>query len=175
MRQKLTRTEDGFTLVELLIVVAIIGILASVVTAQLIRAKASANEASTISSLRAISNGQISYMQTCGNNYFATSLTSLGPPGPGESPFISQDLTSGPVVTKSGYIVSLTASAAAAAGLPDCQGAATASGFYASAYPTSFDVSGSRSFAVNTQGAIWQIFAAAAPTEPFGAPAEPIK
>jgi len=174
MRDGTLRRDDGFTLVELLIVVAVIGVLAAIVTAQLIRARASANEAAAIATLRAVSSGQIAYLQSCGNNSYATALTSLGAPAPGVPPFISPELTSNAVIVKSGYQVTLTAGATANPGLPDCNGSATADGFYASAQPTSYTVNGSRSFAVATPGTIWQLFAAAPPPEPFVAPATPL-
>jgi len=174
MRHELTRRDDGFTLIELLIVVAIIGVLAAIVTTQLMRARAAANESAAISSLRAIASGQIAYMQACGNNNYATVLTSLGAPVPGAAPFISPELTANPTVIKSGYQIVLAASATSSPGAPDCLGAATADGFYASAQPLSFNLSGNRSFAVATPGTIWQVAAAAPPTEPFAAPATPI-
>jgi prepilin-type N-terminal cleavage/methylation domain-containing protein len=174
MRHELTRGDDGFTLVELLIVVAVIGVLAAIVTSQLMRARASANESAAISSLRAIASGQIAYMQSCGRNNFATSLTSLGPPVPGAAPYISPEMTMAALVVKSGYQVVLTASALSSPGVPDCTGAPTADGFYASAQPLGFGTTGMRSFAVATPGTIWQVSAAAPPAEPFGPPAAPI-
>jgi len=138
------------------------------------RARASANESAAISSLRAISSGQIAYQQSCGRNGYATTLTSLGPPAPGQAAYLSPELTLAALVVKSGYQVALTASALSSPGNPDCTGAATADGFYASAQPVSFGSSGSRSFAVATSGTIWQVSAAAPPVEPFGPPAVPI-
>ena len=174
MRHQRTQRDDGFTLVELLIVVAIIGILAAIVTAQLIKARAAANESATISSLRAIATGQMSYASSCGRNSYASTLPTLGSPVPGTVPFLSPDLTGNAVIVKSGYQITMTASTAANAGQPDCNGTATTSDFYASALPTSFNVSGARSFAVVSAGTIWQVYAAAPPPEPFGAPATPI-
>jgi prepilin-type N-terminal cleavage/methylation domain-containing protein len=174
MRHERTRREDGFTLIELLIVVAIIGVLASIVTAQLLRARAAANESSTISVLRSIVTAQVSYSQSCAANTFATSLTALGSAGPGQPSYLSPDLTSAAVISKAGYLITLTAGVGANAGAPDCNGVATTDRFYASGTPVTFNLSGGRAFAVTTAGTIWQTVAAAPPAEPFGAPATPL-
>lgn len=174
MRQNRTLRQDGFTLVELLVVVGIIGVLGSIVTAQLMRARAAANESSTISALRAIVTAQVSYSQSCAANSYATSLTSLGPAAPGEPSYLSPDLTTAAVVSKAGYQITLTSGVGANPGSPDCNGAATTDRFYASGTPITFNLSGARAFAVATGGTIWQVTAAAAPVEPFGAPATPL-
>jgi prepilin-type N-terminal cleavage/methylation domain-containing protein len=174
MRHDVTGNDNGFTLVELLIVVGIIAVLGAMVTAQLIRSKASANEAAAIASLRAIAGGQVSYSQTCGNGSYATILTALGPPAPGAVGFVSPDLTSGAVVVKSGFEVTVGASISGNPGFPDCNGVATTDAFYASARPLSLNVTGTRSFAVTAEGTIWQLAGNVPPAEPFGAPAVPI-
>jgi len=169
-------SERGFTLVELLIVIAIIAILAAIGSLQMMRAKAASNESAAIASMRAISSAQYAYASSCGGGSFAGLLPTLAAPGPGSTvPFLSPDLTSGVVIGKSGYTVTMTPGAASAPGNPDCNGTPTESAYYASATPLSLGFHGSRSFAINAAGTIWQVAAAVAPTEPFGLPAEPLR
>ncbi len=72
----------GFSLIELLIVVAIILIIAAIAIPNLIRSRIVANQASAVESLRMINTAEISYSSTFGAGYSAT-LTELGPPAAG--------------------------------------------------------------------------------------------
>jgi len=165
----------GFTLIELLIVVAIIGIIAAIAIPGLLRARMSANEASGVASLRAINSGQVAYAASCGRTGYALSLEDLYKvPTTGGLGFISPDLSANGVV-KSGYRITMEADAG---GIPaggraigdattSCNATAPWSSYYASATPVNFNVTGTRSFATDTRGAVFYADAAVAPANPL--------
>ena len=81
-------------------------------------------------------------------------------------------------VLKSGYNVSVVAAAAGLpfAGVPcNAPGAVPSSIFYATATPVAFQASGTRSFATDARGTIWQNNTAAPPADPPAAPNVPVQ
>jgi type IV pilus assembly protein PilA len=73
------RDQRGFSLLELLIVVAIILIIAAISIPNFVRSRVAANQASAIESLRVISTAEVTYSNTYGTG-FSTSLAVLGMP-----------------------------------------------------------------------------------------------
>jgi type IV pilus assembly protein PilA len=72
----------GFSLIELLIVVAIILIIAAMAIPNLLRSRIAANQASAVESIRMINTAEVSYSTTFGVGYSST-LLELGPPAAG--------------------------------------------------------------------------------------------
>jgi type II secretory pathway pseudopilin PulG len=145
-------------LIELLIVVALIGILSALAAPFLIAARASANEASATQSLRTLVSAQTTYANVCGSGGYTISLTTLV-----SEEFASPDLD---ITPKSGYSFQLVASLGSTPGGNDCTGAPTQTGFYFRAEPLAGNT-GRRGFATNQVGTIWQDTTGTAPPEPF--------
>src|SRR3569832_1061902 len=72
------RKQKGFSLIELLIVVAIILIIAAIAIPNLLRSKMAANEASAVASVRTINTAQVTYASAYPDAGFAGAIASLG-------------------------------------------------------------------------------------------------
>lgn len=148
---------EGFTLVELLMVVALITVMAAIATPGLMRARQAGDEASAIGSLRTIGSAQFTYGASCGSGYFAASLTVLGTAPLAGSAFIGPDLGASDVVTKASYVITIGSTGGPDPASPaSCNGQAAGTGtvgYWATATPTAG--AGSRAFGVNTLATIY--------------------
>lgn len=77
MRNVRTNSNNGFSLIELLIVVAIILIIAAIAIPNMLRSRMAANQATAVANLRTITSASVSYSVTYGNGY-PPSLGALG-------------------------------------------------------------------------------------------------
>jgi len=105
--QRMKNRQKGFSLIELLIVVAIILIIAAIAIPNLLRSKMAANEASAVGSMRTINTSAVAYSTTYGS--YPAALSDLGPstaPTSTAADLIDSVLAAG---TKSGYTFVYTA------------------------------------------------------------------
>ena len=170
----------GFTLIDMLFVVALIGLLSTLAIPGVMRARNMAHASSAIGTIRVMNSAQLSYAITCGLGFYAPDLPTLGvkPAGAVEA-FLPPELSSGPTVMRTGYNFSMAITPVA--GTPGtCNGLAP--GESGPAYALVADpldvATNAKFFGTNADGVIYEHTATLATTMPeSGAPpsGQPIK
>jgi prepilin-type N-terminal cleavage/methylation domain-containing protein len=129
------RNQSGFTLLELMIVMAIVGILLAIAVEQYRGMQAKGSEASALASMRSITVAQWQFALTCGRTKYAATLDALGQPVPQTGhAFLSPDLAQPSGFEKSGYTFQIDAKPIDNVG-PACNGGAVADEYAATADP----------------------------------------
>ncbi len=102
------RSESGFTLIDMLFVIAIMGLLSTLAIPGLMRANGAAQSASALGTVRVVNSAQLSFAITCGYGFYSPDLQTLGrkPPLAAEA-FLAPEFSAGPTFIKSGYNFSL--------------------------------------------------------------------
>jgi type II secretory pathway pseudopilin PulG len=167
-----TQGESGFTLIDMLFVIALIGLLSTLAIPGLMRARGAAHSASALGTMKVVNSAQLSFAITCGLGFYSPDLPTLGIPPPTSSePFLRPEMTATPTFIKSGYSFSMagtgyTGSPASCNGLPVGSGAA---GYALVADPVDTNPP-ARFFGTNADGTIFEDSASYISTMPENGP-----
>lgn len=167
------KDEAGFTLIDMLFVIAMIGLLSTLAIPGLMRARGNAHSVSAVGTLRVVNSAQLSFAITCGLGFYAPDFPTLAtkPPAAVEA-FLSPELATGMTFVKSGYNFSLAGTPLGGAPAT-CNGLGpgkSAPGYAVVADQLDLKAPTIRHFGTNTDGMIYQHTLSLAGTMPEGGP-----
>jgi prepilin-type N-terminal cleavage/methylation domain-containing protein len=171
VRVRRGRHQGGFTLIDMLFVIAIIGLLSTLAIPGLMRARNAAQSSSALGTMRLVNSAQLSYAITCGLGFYAPDFPTLTvrPPN-AQDAYLSPDLATGPTFIKSGYNFSMAGTALAGAPAT-CNGlgpGAAAPGYAVVADQLDAVSNAGRFFGSNADGVIYEHVDSLALTMPEG-------
>jgi prepilin-type N-terminal cleavage/methylation domain-containing protein len=157
-RRAVRSNDDGFTLIDMLFVIALVGLLSVLALPGILRARGAAQASSALGTMRAINSGQLSYAITCGLGFYSPDLPTLGVKPPASTAaFLPEGLTGGATITRHGYSFTVVGTPLAGAP-PTCNGLAAgqaAPGYAATADPIA-TVATARHFGTNAEGLLYE-------------------
>ena len=146
------RKQKGFSLIELLIVVAIILIIAAIAIPNLLRARIAANESASVSAIRTVNTAEVTYATSFPNTGYSANLANLGGASPCTPAVATACLIDNVLASaipaspgKSGYVFLVT---------PFAGAGAINTAYTVGASPLTFNQSGVRNFCANEDGVI---------------------
>ena len=112
------RGESGFTLIDMLFVIALIGLVSTLAIPGLMRARGAAQSASALGSIKVVNSAQLSYAITCGLGFYSPDFQTLGvAPPTAVDAFLPPEMSSGATFIKSGYTFSMAGVSVPGAGI----------------------------------------------------------